>query len=459
MRKGLLAALAIVLGLVIAAPVFSADLSVTGYMGIGYRLYKNLWPEINTAPDQNVDNWMQRVDLHLHLKTSDALTGKVRFYIDSFPNPWGTAMTGRNAMGTWGAEQVTVEVKEAYMDFKIPGLNAPTFVRAGVQYFDIRPFVFLTVPGAGISLRSTCEVAQGKFTVGAGWGKMRERDEVASDGEVGADLFYGVFDYKGKGYGLGAYIAATAGSRKDATGFEKGNIWWLGLYSDGKVGPVNYQADLIFDTGSEKMYNAPKYKYSGWLARAVLTYPYEKANFGLGALYVSGDDANKPNKIKGFVLPKGAETLGPASDSLIVVSGWGAGPGPMCDVGLTTNPFNFAPKGSGYLAQEGWGGIWGVRLFADYKALDWLKLAAQVAYWGDTYKNGDTFERALGTKDKDEKSIGVEVDLGAQVSIYKNLNLYTAFGYLFKGKAVDMKESGKEIDNPYAFVVNLIYTF
>lgn len=457
MKRGLFAALAIVMGLVIVVPAFSADVSVTGYMGIGYRLYKNLWPEINKAPDQNVDNWMQRTDLRFGIKATDNLSGMVRFFIDSFPYPWGTKEEGRNALGRWGAEQVAVEVKEAYMDFKLPGLKTPTFVRAGVQYFDIRPFVFLTVPGAGISVRSTCDLGQGKYTIGAGWGKMRERDE----GEIGADLFYALFDYKGKGYGVGAYVAATTGSKKAlfTADFEKGNIWWIGLYSDGKVGPVNYHADVIFDTGSEKMYNAPKYKYSGWLARAVFTYPYEKATFGLGGLYVSGDDADKPTKIKGFVLPKGAETLGPASDSLIVVSGWGAGPGPMCDIGLTTNPFNFTPKGSGYLAQEGWGGIWGVRLFADYKALEWLKVAAQVAYWGDTYKHGDTFERTLGADDKDEKTIGVEVDLGAQVSIYKNLNLYTAFGYLFKGKAIDMKESGEKIDNPYAFVVNLIYTF
>jgi hypothetical protein len=102
-----------------------------------------------------------------------------------------------------------------------------------------------------------------------------------------------------------------------------------------------------------------------------------------------------------------------------------------------------------------------VRLFADYKALQWLTLSGQVAYWGDTEKYGNALEGVVTDKKYDDKDIGLEVNLGAKIDIYKNLAWRLVFGYLFAGSAADGKTSatGKKYDDPYAFVSTLIYTF
>lgn len=476
MKKGWLWALAVVVGLALAIPAMAVDFSISGMNNIGYRIYRNT----ASGPDQLWDdhvytNWTQRTHLRFNVKASEDLMGSVLFRMDSFPHAWGTTKSGQNAMGTWTAEQVAVEVKESYIDFKIPGIDTPVWVRAGVQGFAIRPWAFLLAYGGGISVRGSCDVADGKLGYGAGWGKILEYDENAETDEqkTSASLFYALLDYKGKGpMGFGAYVAVVTGEADDYDNVVganvDGDIWWIGFYSDGKIGPVNYNLDVIFNTGSEDAKGAGQdYDYSGWMARAVLTYPYDRFNFGLGGAYVSGEDHGDADDIEGFVGVPGMETHGPNADSVVVLGGWNGGPGPMGDIGKTTLPMTQSTVGIMGLATEGWPGIWYVRLFADYKALDWLTLKAQVAYFGDTVEDGNAFEGATSSK-YDDDDIGFEVDLGATVNIYKNLTWNLAFGYLFAGDACDGKGRyieeedtyiTKTSDDPYGFISTLIFTF
>jgi hypothetical protein len=475
MKRGWLMGLIVLVGLALAAPAMSADLSATGYMGIGYRAYQN----VGAWNDHVTTEWVQRFELFFHAKASEDLKGVVRFRMDSVPNPWGTVKTEQNSIGYWGSEQVSVEVKEAYLDFKIPGIQCPTWVRAGVQFFSLRPEVFLLPAGPGISFRSNIPLADGTLGLSGGWGKIREYDDTATwnatTGRPGADaqsanLFFLAGDYKAKaGISGGLYVALDTGERKvRGASMDKGNVWWIGLYSDGKVGPVNYNLDVIYNTGKEdySLQSLQDIKYNGWLARVVLTYPYQNFNFGFGGLYVSGVNWKKfdeKGKYTGFVLPPGTETFGPNSDSLIVLSGWGTGPGIVGDIGWWTVPRSLSVirKTAMDLARRGWPGVWGVRLFADYKALQWLTLSGQVAYWGDTEKYGNALEGVVMDKKYDDKDIGVEVNLGAKIDIYKNLAWRLVFGYLFAGSAADgkTKDGGKKYDDPYAFVSTLIYTF
>jgi len=466
MKRGWLIGLVALIGVAFVAPAMAADLSVSGYMNIGYRAYQNTAAGPNRLTDDHVyTDWVQRVDLGFTIKASDDLRGFVDLYLDSWPYRWGTTQSGANAMGKWGAEQATVEVKQAYIDFKIPGIQCPTWVRAGVQYFMLRPVVFLAAPGSGISFRSSMPFGDGTFGLSGGWGKIRDFDE----GSQSANLFYLAGDYKAKaGISGGLYVTLATGERRAGVKMDDGNIWWIGLYSDGKVGPANYNLDVIYNTGKEDYSVAQDIKYNGWLARVVLTYPYEQFNFGLGGLYVSGANYKKVQKGKytGFALPYGTETMGPNADSVIVLGGWNGGPGPMGDAGMTTVPWTQQRvTGSQFdLACRGWPGIWGVRLFADYKANKWLTLSGQVAYWGDTVKYGNAFEGTFGTpidRKYDKDDIGFEVDLGAKIDIYKNLTWRLTFGYLFAGDAADGKTAAneKKADDPYAFISTLIYTF
>jgi hypothetical protein len=53
---------------------------------------------------------------------------------------------------------------------------------------------------------------------------------------------------------------------------QQAEMWWFGLYADGKAGPVNISFDLIGDTGWVKrpgfeLITYPKVKYQGWETR------------------------------------------------------------------------------------------------------------------------------------------------------------------------------------------------
>ncbi|RLA94366.1 MAG: hypothetical protein DRG69_05425 [Deltaproteobacteria bacterium] len=327
-------------------------------------------------------------------------------------------------------------MKNVYIDFRIPGIETPVWARVGVQPFAIRPLVFLYADGAGITGRASFDVNDGKLTLGAGWGKVIEAD-LQSPEEYDADLYYALLDYKKKGFGFGLYGVLQFLDRRNE---DDCNVWWIGVYSDGKVGPVNYNFDFVYDGGSE---DEADVDLSGWLVRAVVTYPYEKFKFGLGGLYVSGDDVDDTDDYTEFIAPYWSEAAGINADSAIVIGGWGSDFVSVGDAGFH-NPATVYGRD--------WLGIWGVRLFAEYKALDWLTLMGQVSYWGDTTEDGDSFGRG-----DDDDDIGWELAVGAHVQIYKNLKLRTAFGYLIAGDATD--QGTESIDDPYVWVTTLAYTF
>lgn len=453
--KGWFYVLLCTLVLTTAVSVKAATFTLTGDSVIGFRTYRNLY-DPSASQDHVATTWTQTNRFSLKVGISEDLYALYRLDLDVFPNVWGTEA---KAVGGWDANTATAAFKAANVNFKIPGIKSPTWVRVGLNDWLIRPNVFLNVTtGPGIQVSQICDMGGNKLTVSGGWGKIREYDEK----KVSVNLFYGLLDYKVKGNTFGLYALTTTG--EDDTKNVSGNIWWLGLYSDGKIGPLGYNFDLIFDTGKEDAKVGTDYKYSGWFARAVVTYPYEKFTFGLGGLYVSGDNYEKyaKGKVRGFVLPYKSGPMGPAADSLIVISGWEVGPGPAGDVGYTTNTLAKLDIGNKLLASEGWPGIWGLRLFAYYKVSPSLTLAGQICYWGDTSKKGDSLERLKlpkGVIDKDEDSIGWEVNVGAKIDIYKNLTLRTVFGYLFAGEALDCKESGKKMKDPFAWVTTLVFTY
>jgi len=456
MKKAWIWGLAVVLGLVLAAPVMAIDWSATGFTVVGFHITRNNEASVGIPgePIKKLANYSdaaylatkqatigedwddlvkQRTRLKLTARASENLYGVLYFEMDS--GKWGETCSGRNSMGKWGADQVAVEVKNVYMDFRIPGIETPVWARVGVQPFAIRPLVFLYADGAGITGRASFDVNDGKLSLGAGWGKVREYDDSE---DYDADIYYAQLDYKKKGLGFGLYGVLQFVDARGGT--DDVNLWWVGVYSDGKVGPFNYNFDFVYDGGKD---DERDIDYSGWLVRAVVTYPYEKFNFGLGGLYVSGDDADDTDDYTEFIAPYWSEATGINADSAIVVGGWGSDFAAMGDAGWH-NPAVFYARD--------WLGIWGVRLFAEYKALDWLTLMGQVSYWGDTTEEGDSF----GSGDDDD-DIGWELAAGAHVQIYKNLKLRTAFGYLIAGDATD--QDTESIDDPYVWVTTLTYTF
>lgn len=387
MKKAWLWGLAIVLGLALAAPAMAIDWSATGFMSTGFYITRNVEASAYSPPptfDKYVgspggdptavgaitEDWDDFVKMRSRLKVTaranENLYGVMYFEMDAMSYPWGSTGSGEgDNIGNWGADEEAVEIKNVYVDFRIPGIETPVWARVGVQPFAIRPLVFLYADGAGITGRAKFDVDDGKLSLGAGWGKIREYDKM---GSYDADLYYGILDYKKKGFGFGLYGVFQFMDRRG--GQDDFELWWVGAYSDGKVGPVNYNFDFVYDGGSDDQRDVD---YSGWLVRAVVTYPYEEFKFGLGGIYVSGNDVSDSDDYTEFKAPFWSEAAGINNDSAIVIGGW-------CTSFAAVGDAGFHNPGVTYVRD--WMGIWGVRLFAEYKALDWLTLMGQVSYWG-----------------------------------------------------------------------------
>jgi len=288
-------------------------------------------------------------------------------------------------------------------------------------------------------------------------------------------------------YNMNAYPFPAAALSYGSTGSFDAEMWWFGLYADGKVGPVNINLDGIYDRGKVKerdLINGifstnPDVKYRGWAARAKIDFPWEKFNFGVLGYYATGADTEDTDplglpgrstsigtvskKVTSYVVPPGSEAGSNFGESVVFYSF-----SPTRGATGIANDANYTQMSRGPI-----GGTWMAKAYATVKAAPWYKVTLQGMYIGDTTKNGDTFgtaaswNPAYGNILRDKKDIGWEIDLINEIDIYKNLKLTVAGGYLFAGKAMDQWTGttilgvplNDEIKNPWAITWNLTYRF
>jgi hypothetical protein len=492
MKKILIISIALLLVSVWAVPAMAVDWSANGWIGIGFLYYKNIpngvGSPVNLAggisflgsptlggswhDDWNDENAYVQMRGHLQLtaRASEDLYGVFHFEMDS--TTWGEAGAGRNSMGAWGTDQVAVEVKNVFIDFRVSP-NLPVWLRVGIQPYVVRPGWFLYRDGAGISGRVMIDPIKlmirpfwGKETEGSIW-RSDDRDIYGFDASlpIGPVTVGGFFIYENDRE-VGGSVFAPAVSDPCA-------VWWLGAYADAKIGPVKVTVDFAYDQGEWDlpMPNTDA-DFQGWGIRGVADATFGIFNVGIGGLYYSGGDTREVNAPASrdygwFIRPGGSETTGTLDDS-VIFGGWGSwyGPGighpspPGWQSVWTTSLIWYSPN----LAYDpSMSGMWGVRVFGSVQPLDWLKVMAQVAYWGDTTENGDTYGSSRDlTWWADNDEIGWEFDISTQVQIYKNLILKTAFGYLIAGSALDQWTPlvGNEIpQDPWAWYTSLIYAF
>jgi hypothetical protein len=471
MGKILLGGMGIGLTLALATSVMAVDWSTTGYIYVGSAYYKNISNgtglPLPTNAGWNQDNfWLQmRLRALLTARASDDLYGV--FYIESDSTRWGEAEVTSNPSGTigkWNADAVAVEVKNLYIDFRVPP-KLPIWIRAGIQGIKIRDNVFISNDGAGITARIKIDPINlninpmyMKRWEGQDFTEADDRDIYAVDVNMPAGPVK-----------FGTYFLWDE-ARHWPTIADNGHLWWLGAYSDGKIGPVQYNFDFSYSGGRIDYAATPDVEYKGWLIRAVASYTQNRLTVGAGGWYSSGNDV-RTNDFEGFALIEGrSEAPGaPNDDTLILMGDWfGTG-------GMTTAPSFVGTYGNYGVAGitapatgSQFGGFWYVRAFTSYQLFSWLKLGFQVAYIGDTTKHGDTFGTArkapFGATDLDDDSgIGWEFDIGANITIYRNLTYNLGFGYLVAGGALDQWNASSGRNNrphdPWAFITRLAYTF
>jgi hypothetical protein len=433
-----------------------------------------------------------RARLRFDASMGKDLSGTIFLEMDS--DRWGNPDGTRNKMGYWGADRAAVEIKNAYFDVGVPyfGIPVPITVRFGLQPFAIRDTWFLYTDGAGI----IASFKPDPVTINALWGKAREgKDASSDDGDLyGINAYAKVDTFTFGGYGtyfnLKSYPLNNSTLVYGANPSNRAYAWYFGGYFDGSFGPLKINTDFIYDTGKIKagwdnaanlatLGASTDIKMSGWLAQGSFTWPWEMFEFGGGAMYASGADANKTS---GAMLPGTTTASGAYSSKM---SGFVVAPG--SEPGPDAMGFGSVIYGHPYLSREPCfgnqtadynnftsgamvGGSWNARLWGAYKVAPWYKVTLQAMYIGDTVSNGNWFGNArkypgtASTLLKDSDSIGFEATLTNMFQIYPNLTAGLVGGYLWAGSAlaefyVPGLGANKEIDNPWMVGTRMVYSF
>jgi len=430
------------------------------------------------------------------------LSGTFLFEIDT--NRWGMASNAtanqREAatFGSWTTDRTAVEVKNIYLDVGLPyfGIPVPITVRIGAQPLAIRPAFFLYSDGMGI---------QGGISVPPVsiipyyYKALEGVDWTADDVDIyGLQAIAKISTFTVGGYGiyynmntypfqvtnydtlLPPVVGGVGGILLQSPGTQRADMWWFGVYADGKAGPVNVNFDFIYDRGKVQSRltpnaTAPDVKYRGWATRGKVDFPWEKFNFGLVGMYASGADAKKTGptglagstgvgnaaskKVGSYVVPPGSEMAPINSESVVAYSIWAGASG---GAGLLESA-NYSA-----LSRGAFGGTWFAKLYGSAKVTPWYKVTLQGLYIGDTTKNGNTWGTAVKPGSyilRDDNDIGFELDMINELTIYKNLSFSIGGGYLWAGDALELRApsptptSNFDMKNPWAIRSRLQYLF
>ena len=485
-------------------PQAGSGTSATGNTSINDVVYSPpigyMMPTVDGATDKAFDKKMAYMENRGRLKF-DALMGKdmsgtFQFEFDS--TRWGErAPSGaqRNFAGHWGvADRSAMELKHMYFTFGLPWIPVPTVIQAGIQPIGIRPGAFLSTDGPGITVAFKPDPVQIKLI----WAKAIENKDWASDDsdlyalEVNAKIStitvggYGlVFNMNTYGLGDGQAAVAnpptipatsastlSAGQRVGESNYSS-NVYWLGLYADGKLGPVNLNFDFVYNNGDVKdrrdlAIKADDVTFNGWGAILNVGFPWEKFLFGGAMIYATGVDQEDTaaSALPGSTTPYG--TPSKKANTLIVPAGTEGSVGHSLIIdGAGINRMNtgFEPAAATQHARAGFGGLWIGKLYAGYQVMPEFGMRIEGMYICDTTKNGNTIGNAVKTNGlpRDDQDIGWEIDWFNTLQIYKNLSFQFGFGILFAGDAMDYRvgttNTNKSPNTPWVVTSNLTYSF
>jgi hypothetical protein len=473
-------------------PLNPAGSPIYGVAGpaVPYTTFFGLTGKPSAALNRKVSYWDSRMSLRFEAGMGKELTAVLQFEIDA--GRWGGNPTGNvanlrdaNNIGQWSTDRAGIEVKYMYFDVGLPyfGIPVPMNVRLGAQPLAIRPWFFQATDGLGVSggiKIDPVNINPFYFKPAEGvdwtaddtdiWG-IQANAKIGTFTPGGYFLYYNMNTYPmfvaSAPYAFDTRIAPQIG------GPNKADFWWIGLYADGKAGPLNIQLDGAFERGKVRAPFLQSVQYQGWAARAKVEFPWEKFSFGVTGMYASGSDANQTSatglpgslaadgtasrRVNGWMVPVGSEN-GAANGESVVIYGMEAGASGGNGWAVNHN-YNQSSKGA-------FGGTWFAKLYGSYKVTPWYKVTLQGLYIGDTTDNGNTFGTAidfLGRR-KDDDTIGVELDMLNEFQLYKNLTFKLFGGYLFAGSAMDFNSGNPlagnfSMHNPWAVRTRLLYTF
>ncbi len=412
------------------------------------------------------------MDTRFRIKFTGSLddVAKGVIYLEGDSSAWGEAPDGRNTAGAWNADRNAVEIKQFYIDFKVPGLSdmVPTTVQAGIIGYYYRPDLCTSSDGAGVRV----DMRPGPIWVQLNWMKPWEADNARADD---TDVYAARVVYQGLPVHMGvwgqywksnSWSAATAFAWPAAVGqfnnagtgqnggTDTASLFWVGFQAVGKIGPVALTGDFIYNGGKiERQYGfnpaaafvpyqnpIDDEDFGGWLAYLDLgfTIPNTPLEIGLTGLYSTGDDAfdaATKREHTGFYMTPGSESAYTGHSVVFFASSKND------SVGITRGD-------SKSVFQLGVAGVAFGKLRASVKPLPWLKVTAFGMYIADQTDSGDLYGTAVKANVnypgigliqtlEDNSDIGIEIGLETDIQIYKNLKYSIGLGYLLAGDALD----------------------
>ncbi len=266
------------------------------------------------------------------------------------------------------------------------------------------------------------------------------------------------------------------------------DVYYIGATLTGKIGPLMYQAEGVYQGGNLDVKGKGTYQPDGdreddydinaWAG--LVNFQVDLAQWipalnkfvvGIGGVYYSGDDDPNDDNLEGFVgvtsgnrffkpwemgtLPVHGANEQPVIGSTIYAwnpTGWGVGPGLGGVVGQSLDKANLGAHGDNP-------GLWAIVFTIDWvPATNWdIKALVKYMQWDHT----DPIEDQLGDNhwhkilrlpyhvDKDEfkfrpnhahdidESIGTETDLMVSYRMYSNVTVFGGISALFPGSGID----------------------
>jgi hypothetical protein len=507
MKKYLVLLGAVILVMALAAPSL-AQFKSYGHMEVGtYWLYNQGYFDKDRG-DDNKRGMMQRYRFYLEYGDPKTVRAVLGFEADS--EAWGTtsynqggytgtapggisgnqfnfrptriggptAANGNN-MGASNTDQLSLELKHAYIDFVIP--STPINVTAGLQFFG--------VGGPKAQFLQSTDLPAVKLTanfaphaIEAWWSRQYAGNFSTSNN---ADLYGLRWLMKQQGLNVEAFFIYdydrrvatetwTLAGTPGAAGVTNYTLtqtiaprdyevkpYWVGANVSFSFANFTIEPTAIYQGGSARKYfrNNPAtgdVDYSAYLLDLLVKYQLGPGlSFAVEGFYASGGDTDKTDKNNLYSFTPGSE------------SGW--------SFGNDKSVFFFGNGDFQYYGyrQNTVGGLWFGRVNAEYSPLAWLKLGVNYLYIGDTSKGSLAVQSATGVAnntpylsrvDADKDNVGQEINLIATLKIYNNLTYMMGFGYfitgdLFEGSIPGGRLANSPGDNAWNILTNLKYAF
>lgn len=402
MKKAFLVMMALVLAVVLAAPVSAAEFKYGGYWRARIVSSDNVQDGTDKL-DDNYNRIDQRLRMYFYFVASENFRLVSKWEVNTI---WGQAASG----GDVGADSNNFLMKNVYAEIAIP--NTPLTTRIGVQGIVMMGGWMIDDDFSAL----TMEAKFNQFKLLGGYIAARNEDFTSTEDNID-DVYLGL-EFANGPFKAGLYGFYQYARELDAVyiGYTlptfDNNLFDLGL----ELGYATKQFDImargIKNLGSTNDAFGRSGDYKGWMAELGGNFYVNNFTFSLGGFYTSGDDDFTDDDIDGYVYPLGR------SHYWSELMGFGA-------FGVQDQQ---TPKGNGWTAADGPSNLWTATAGVAWQALEKTKLGFNYYYIG-------TAEKVPSEPGDTSGEVGHEFDLLIEQKLVDNLRLRMVGAYLLAGDA------------------------